>query len=59
MLGPPRMTLTTTQGTSAMQANPRFSCMREKPGPLVAVMDLTPAREAPITAPMLAISSSI
>jgi hypothetical protein len=48
-----------TQGTSAMTAKPKFSCMRENPGPLVAVIDLTPAREAPITAPKLAISSSI
>ena len=40
MLGPPRMTLTITQGTSATQANPRFSCIRENPGPLVAVMAL-------------------
>jgi hypothetical protein len=59
VLGPPRMTLTMTQGTSAMQANPKFSCTRENPGPLVAVMLLTPARDAPITAPMEAISSSI
>ena len=42
-----------------MQAYPRFSCMSEKPGPLVAVILFTPAREAPTTAPMLAISSSI
>jgi len=36
-----------------------FSCMREKPGPLVAVMALSPPMEAPMTAAMLAISSSI
>jgi predicted secreted protein len=48
-----------TQGTSAMIAKPRFSCIKENPGPLVAVIDFTPAREAPITAPRLAISSSI
>jgi predicted secreted protein len=48
-----------TQGTSAMMANPKFSCMRENPGPLVAVIAFTPAREEPITAPRLAISSSI
>ena len=35
------------------------SCFREKPGPLVAVMDLTPARDAPQTAHMEEISSSI
>ncbi len=33
--------------------------MSEKPGPEVAVMALRPASEAPITAPILAISSSI
>ena len=49
------MTLTTTQGTSVMHANPRFSCIREKPGPLVAVMALAPARDAPMIAPMDAI----
>ena len=32
--------------------------MRENPGPDVAVMALRPARDAPITAPMDAISSS-
>ena len=53
------MTLTMTQGTSAMTPKPRFSCISEKPGPLVAVMALTPASEAPMTAPMEAISSSI
>jgi len=36
-----------------------FSCMREKPGPLVAVMALRPPTDAPMTAAMLAISSSI
>jgi hypothetical protein len=53
------MTFTTTQGISAAQAKPRFSCRSENPGPLVAVMLFRPASEAPITAPMLAISSSI
>jgi hypothetical protein len=42
-----------------MHAKPIFSCIREKPGPLVAVIDFAPARDAPITAPILAISSSI
>jgi hypothetical protein len=42
-----------------MAAKPKFSCMRENPGPLVAVIDFTPAKEAPITTPKLAISSSI
>jgi hypothetical protein len=59
VLGPPLITLTITHGTSAMIPNPKFSCMRENPGPLVAVIAFTPAREAPITAPKLAISSSI
>src|SRR5208283_5786048 len=36
-----------------------FSCLRENPGPLVAVMALTPPIEAPITAAIEAISSSI
>jgi hypothetical protein len=33
--------------------------MSENPGPLVAVILFTPASEAPITAPILEISSSI
>src|SRR3989304_1042802 len=41
---PPRMTFTMTQGTSAMTAKPRFSCISENPGPLVAVIALVPAR---------------
>ncbi len=59
MLGPPRMTLTTTHGTSAITAKPMFSCLSEMPGPLEAVIALAPATEAPITAAMLASSSSI
>ena len=42
-----------------MIATPRFSCMSENPGPLVAVNALAPASDAPMIAPMLAISSSI
>jgi hypothetical protein len=42
-----------------MAANPMCSCISEKPGPLVAVMALDPAREAPMTAARDAISSSI
>jgi hypothetical protein len=42
-----------------MMATPRFSCIRENPGPLVAVNAFLPERDAPITAAMLAISSSI
>ena len=59
VLGPERCTLITTQGTSPITAKPRFSCISEKPGPLVAVNDLAPARDAPTMAAMLAISSSI
>ena len=40
-------------------AYPSASCIREKPGPLVAVMTLCPVRDAPMMAPMDAISSSI
>ncbi len=36
-----------------------FSCLSENPGPLVAVIALTPPIEAPITAPIEPISSSI
>ena len=42
-----------------MEAKPIISCMRLKPGPDVAVSALLPASEAPQTAAMLAISSSI
>jgi hypothetical protein len=42
-----------------MHAKPMFSCLSEKPGPLVAVIAFTPAREAPMIAPIAAISSSI
>ena len=57
--GPPRITLTMTTGISVMHANPRFSCLSENPGPEVAVSDFAPASDAPITAPIAAISSSI
>ena len=33
--------------------------MRERPGPEVAVIDLTPENDAPITAPIAASSSSV
>ena len=42
-----------------MTAYPMFSIMREKPGPEVAVMARAPVQEAPTTAAMEAISSSI
>ncbi len=57
--GPPRITLTMTQGISVSMANPMFSCLSEKPGPEVAVRALQPASDPPITAAIAAISSSI
>ena len=57
--GPPRITSTITQGTWAIEAKPMFSCISEKPGPEVAVSALVPASEAPMTAAIEAISSSI
>ncbi len=57
--GPPRITSTMTQGICAMVAKPIISCIRLKPGPEVAVSALAPARLAPHTAAMEAISSSI
>ena len=57
--GPPRWTLTTTQGVSVMAANPMFSIIREKPGPLVAVIARAPVHDAPMMDAMEAISSSI
>src|SRR5512147_1689134 len=59
VLGPERCTFTTTHGTSPITARPRFSCISEKPGPLVAVSALAPASDAPTTAAIEAISSSI
>ena len=57
--GPPRITFKTTHGTSAIYPYPKFSNFNDIPGPLVAVSDLAPAREAPITAAIALISSSI
>jgi hypothetical protein len=57
--GPPRWIFTTTQGVSVIAANPIFSIIREKPGPLVAVIARAPVHEAPMIDAMLAISSSI
>jgi hypothetical protein len=48
-----------THGVSVITPNPMFSIIRENPGPDVAVMLLTPAFDAPMTAAMLPISSSI
>ena len=57
--GPVRWTLTITQGVSVHTARPRFSIIRLKPGPEVAVMDLAPVQAAPRIEAMAAISSSI
>jgi hypothetical protein len=57
--GPDRCTLMTTPGISMTTAVEMFSCIRENPGPLVAVKALAPAAEAPMMAAMLPISSSI
>ena len=57
--GPPRWTFTTTSGVSVITAKPRFSIIREKPGPEVEVMAFFPVQAAPITAAIEAISSSI
>ena len=56
--GPPRWTLTTTSGSSAIVARPMISVLRETPGPDVAVIAFLPAKEAPSAAPIPAISSS-
>jgi hypothetical protein len=48
-----------THGVSVIMAYPIFSCMRLKPGPDVAVIDREPPQEAPITADIAPISSSI
>jgi hypothetical protein len=56
--GPTRWQSTITVGISAMLESPSISVMRESPGPLVAVIDGTPPKLAPITMPRAAISSS-
>ena len=53
------MTFTTTSGASTMMAYPSASCIREKPGPDVAVIASSPVSAAPMQAQMEAISSSI
>jgi hypothetical protein len=53
------MTFTITSGASTMIAYPIASCMREKPGPEVAVMASSPVSAAPMHAQIEAISSSI
>ena len=57
--GPPRCTLTITAGTSAIDERPSISAISERPGPDVAVIDFTPANDAPMTAPIAESSSSV
>ena len=56
--GPPRMTSTTTTGTSALTASPMPSVISASPGPEVAVSDGTPANDAPTIMLIDASSSS-
>ena len=56
--GPPRWTLTTTIGSSNINARPNPSVFKAIPGPEVAVIPKSPAKAAPITAVIAAISSS-
>ena len=58
MDGPARCASTTTSGVSVIPAIPRASTIREKPPPLVAVIDRTPANDAPIAMWIAASSSS-
>ena len=44
------ITSTITHGISAMTAYPNASCIKEKPGPLVAVITLRPVSDAPMIA---------
>jgi hypothetical protein len=56
--GPSRCTSTTTSGISAQVAMPMPSCIREIPGPAVAVRAFTPTMEARIRKSMAPTSSS-
>jgi hypothetical protein len=56
--GPARCTLSTTSGTSAIEANPIASVFNARPGPEEAVSALTPAYDAPMAMQMEASSSS-
>src|SRR5450631_4033622 len=56
--GPARCTSKITAGISAKYANPKNSCIKEMPGPDVAVKARAPFQAAPITMPMEASSSS-
>jgi hypothetical protein len=57
--GPPRCTLTNTQGVSVISAKPRCSIISEKPGPEVTVIARLPPQTAPAIAIDEASSSSI
>ena len=57
--GPLRCTSMMTAGISDMMPRPLFSCIREIPGPLVAVYPFFPVTEAPSRAAIELISSSI
>jgi len=59
VLGPALIMWAMTIGVSVITASPIPSAINDKPGPEVAVMDFTPALEAPIIAFIEAISSSI
>src|SRR5687768_15313785 len=58
VLGPPRCTSTMTTGSSVMTAKPIASALSAMPGPDVPVQPSAPPNEAPIAAPIAAISSS-
>ncbi len=58
MLGPGLWASIITAGVSVIPVMPKPSLMRQKPPPEVAVMALTPAKEAPATMLMAAISLS-
>ena len=56
--GPTLLTSQNTHGTSAKYASPMNSCIKEIPGPEVAVIPRAPAQPAPIIMPAAANSSS-
>src|SRR5216110_2270167 len=56
--GPARCTFMITAGISAKYESPMNSCIKEIPGPDVAVKARAPFHEAPITMPIEASSSS-
>ena len=57
--GPAALHVDDDRGTSAIEARPIISIISERPGPDVAVMDFTPAKDAPMMAPIAASSSSV